>query len=249
LLLLIRAEVLKLSTIRAFWWTLAATLAFAPAGIALAILGSGHNGAASLDTAEGFRNAIGAGASGGALLIVIGVVVIAGEFRFNTITSTFLITPHRRQVVGAKLAACLLVGIGVAIATSLLTVAIALPWLSSRHLDLASHVGDLSVVLLGSIGSTAIGGLLGLGVGSMITNQTAAITVTLIWIFVVEGMVGNLAPGVGRWFPGGAASAMTGGGISPANLLPMWAGALVLTGYALAFSGLGARLLVGRDIS
>lgn len=86
---LIRAELLKLSTIRAFWWTLAATLAFAPAAIALAILGAGHNGAASPDTTEGFRNAIGAGASGGVLLIVIGVVVIAGEFRFNTRPTRF----------------------------------------------------------------------------------------------------------------------------------------------------------------
>jgi ABC-2 type transport system permease protein len=246
---LIRAELLKLSTIRTFWWTLAATLAIVPAGVALAILGSGHNGAASLDTTEGLRNAIGAGSSGGVLLIVIGVVVMAGEFRFDTITSTCLITPHRRQVMAAKLAASLLVGIGAGIATSLLTVAITLPWLSSRHIDLGPHVGDFAIVLVGSIGSTAIGGLLGVGIGSMITNQTSAITITLIWVFVVEGMVGKFASGVGSWFPGGAASAMAGGGISPASLLPMWGGALVLTGYSLVFSSVGTRLLVQRDLS
>jgi hypothetical protein len=246
---LIRAELLKLGTIRMFWWTTVATLAFVPAGIAFAILGSGHNGAASLDSTEGFRNAIGGGSTGGVLLIIIGIVVIAGEFRFNTITSTFLITPHRRQVVGAKLVTSALVGIGVGIATSLLTVAIALPWLLSRHVDLGSHFGDITIVLLGSIGSTALGGLLGLGVGSMITNQTAAITIALVWIFVVGAMFSNFATGVGRWLPGGAAGAMTG--IPPASgtLLPMWTAALVLTGYGLAFSAIGARLLVRRDIS
>jgi hypothetical protein len=246
---LIRAELLKLGTIRMFWWMTVATLAFVPAGIAFAILGSAHNGAASLDTTEGFRNAIGSGSSGGVLMIIIGILVVAGEFRFNTITSSFLITPHRRQVVGAKLAATALVGIGVGIATSLLTLATALPWLSSRHVDLGSHAGDIAIVLLGGIGSVAIGGLVGVGIGSIITNQTVSVTVTLVWVFVVEAMVGNFATGVGRWFPGGAASAMSG--IAPANgsLLPMWAAALVLTGYGLAFSAIGARLLVQRDIS
>jgi ABC-type antimicrobial peptide transport system permease subunit len=40
----------------------------------------------------------------------------------------------------------------------------------------------------------------------MIPNQTSAITITLIWIFVVESMVGRFAPGVGRWLPVGEAA-------------------------------------------
>jgi len=159
LLLLIRAELLKLTTIRMFWWTVTATLAFVPAGVSFAFLGSGHGGHASLDCTEGFRNAIGSGNVGGILLIVLGVTVIAGEFRFNTITSTFLISPRRKEILAAKLTAFLVAGLGIAIATSLLTIAITLPWLSSRHVDLGSHVGDLAIVLLGVIDSTAVGGL------------------------------------------------------------------------------------------
>jgi ABC-2 type transport system permease protein len=246
---LIHAELQKLATLRMFWWTMAATLAFVPAGIAFAILGAGRNGTATLDSAEGFRNAIGAGSSGGVLMIIIGIVVITGEFRFNTITSTFLITPERRRVVGAKLAASALVGIGVGIATSLLTAAIALPWLSSRGVDLGAHAGDLAVVLLGGTAATVIGGVVGIGIGALIINQTAAITITLVWIFVVETMVTAFASGIGRWFPGGAASALSGIAPTGGALLPMWAAALVLTGYGLAFATVGSRLLVRRDIS
>jgi hypothetical protein len=183
-------------------------------------------------------------------MILIGIFVIAGEFRFSTITSTFLITPKRNRVIGAKLAATALVGFTVAIANAILTLAIALPWLSARHVELGPHAGDIAVVLLGAIASTAIGGLVGVGIGAVLTNQTLAVTGTLVWIFVVETMLTSFASGFGRWLPGAAASSMSG--VAPAGdagYLPMWGAALLFTAYGLAFAGLGSRLIVRRDIS
>jgi ABC-2 type transport system permease protein len=245
---LIRAELLKLHTVRMFWWTVAATIAFVPVSIVLAITGPGK--AATLDSTEGFRNVIAAASSGGVLMILIGIFVVAGEFRFNTITSLFLITPERRRVIGAKLAAASLVGIAVAIANAILTLAIALPWLSAKHVDLGAHVGDIVTVLLGATASTAISGLVGVGIGAMLTNQTLAISVTLVWIFVVETMLTSFASSVGKWLPGAAANSMSG--VAPpgdANYLPAWAAALLYTAYGLAFAALGSRLLARRDIS
>jgi hypothetical protein len=184
------------------------------------------------------------------MMIIIGIIVVAGEFRFNTITSTFLITPHRRRVIGAKLAAASLVGLALAVATAVLTLAIALPWLSTRHIDLGSHVGDIAFVLLGASASTAISGLVGVGIGAMLTNQTLAITGMLVWVFVVETMLTSFASGFGRWFPGAAASSMSG--VTPAgdaNYLPMWGAALLFIAYGLTFAALGSRLIVRRDIS
>ena len=68
---------------------------------------------------------------------------MAGEFRHNTATSTFLISPDRKRVVGAKLAAASLVGVGVAAAASVLTLAIALPWLAAKHVDVSLLSGDV----------------------------------------------------------------------------------------------------------
>jgi ABC-2 family transporter len=247
---LIRAELLKLHTVRMFWWTIAATIAFVPVSVMLAITSPGNNDAASLDSTEGFRNVIAGASSGGVLMIVVGIFAIAGEFRFSTITSTFLITPERRSVIGAKLAAVSLVGIGVAIVSAILTLAIALPWLSTRHVDLGSHVSDIVVVLLGATASTAIGGLVGVGIGSVLTNQTLAVTATLVWIFVLETMLTSFASGVGKWLPGAAASAMSGvAAPGDATYLPMWTAALLFTAYGLAFAAIGSRLIVRRDIS
>jgi hypothetical protein len=247
---LIRAELLKLHTVRMFWWTVAATIAFVPLSVLLAVTSPGNKAAASLDSTEGFRNVIAGASSGGVLMIIIGIFVVAGEFRFNTITSTFLITPDRRRVIGAKLAAASLVGICVAVANAVLTLAIALPWLSAKNVDLRSHIGDIVVVLLGATASTAISGLVGVGIGALLTNQTLAITATLVWIFVFETMLTAFASGVGKWFPGTAASAMSG--VAPpgdAHSLPMWGAALLFTAYGLAFAGIGSRLIVRRDIS
>jgi ABC-2 type transport system permease protein len=245
---LIRAELLKLRTLRMFWWSVVAALAFVPLSIALAMNKVGNSGGASLGSVEGFRNVMSAASAGGVFVLVIGIMVVAGEFRFNTITSTFLITPDRKRVVGAKLAAASLIGVGIAVASALLTLAIALPWLASRHVDVAPHTGDIAVVLLGAIAATAISGLVGVGVGALLPNQTLAITITLIWTLVVEGMLVGFAPGVGRWLPGGAAGAMSGSGIY-SHLLPIWAAALLFAGYGLAFAGLGSRLLAHRDIA
>src|SRR3954451_15157336 len=246
---LIRAELLKLRTTRTFWGLVAATLAFVPLTIALAIATAGTSGVPTLESTQGFRNVIGTASSSGITMIIIGIVVMAGEFRHNTVTSTFLITPDRKRVTVAKLIATGIVGVGVGVVVSALCLAIALPWLSAMHVGLGSHVADIVVVLLGGIGSTALGGVVGVAIGSLLVKETLAISVTLIWMLVVENMLTNWRPGIGRWFPGGAANAVSG--VSPAHgaLLPVWAAALLLVGYAATFSGLGTRFVVRRDIT
>ncbi len=244
---LIRAELLKLRTLRMLWGAVVATLAFVPASIALAM--DVNRGSAPLDSTEGFRNVMASASSGGILMIIIGILIMAGEFQFNTVTSTFLVTPDRRRVVGAKLAASSLVGIGVGIAASLLTLAIALPWLSAKHVDLGAHTTDIVVVLLGGIASTAIGALVGVGIGALVTNQTLAVTVTLVWVFIVEGGLTTFASGVGRWFPSGAASAMSGVLPPSGTTLPIWAAGLLFAGYGLVFAAAGTHFVVRRDIT
>ena len=196
---LIRAELLKLRTLRTFWWTVAATLAFVPASIAIAI----HVGAESapLDTTEGFRNVLAAASSGGVLMLVIGILAMAGEVRHNTLTSTFLITPERRRIITAKLAACGLAGTAIGIVAALLTLAVALPWLSQRGVALDGHGTDILVVLVGGIAATALGGLMGVGLGALMPHQTLAVTATLVWVFLVEALLASLAPGVAAGSP------------------------------------------------
>ena len=247
---LIRAELLKLRTTRMFWGNVAAALAFVPVTIALFILTAGQEGSPipTLDSSEGLRNVMSAASSGAVLVLVIGILVMSGEFRHNTATSTFLISPDRKRVVGAKLAAASLVGVGVAAAASLLTLAIALPWLRAKHVEVSLASYDVGFVLLAAFAASALHAMVGIGVGALMRNQTVAVTVTLVWVTIVESILLGVAPEIGRWLPGGAASALTASPAPGGGLLPMWGGALLLAGYGLAFASAGTRFVLRRDI-
>jgi hypothetical protein len=245
---LIRAELLKLRSIRTFWGTVAALLALVPLAVAVNMHASPGDGP-SLASSDGFRNVIAAPSTSGILMLLVGIMVMAGEFRNNTVTSTFLVMPNRTRVLGAKLAAASIIGIILGAVALLLDLAIALPWISARHVDVAHHVGDIAVVFAGGLALTAIGGLVGVGIGAMLTNQTLAITATLIWTLAIENLLASFVSGIGRWSIGGTASAVSGSIPTTGSLLPMWAAAIVFAGYGLAFAATGSRIMVRRDIN
>jgi hypothetical protein len=195
------------------------------------------------------RNVMSAAASGAQVLLVIGILIMAGEFRHNTATSTFLISPDRKRVVGAKLAAASLVGAGVTVAASVLTLAIAVPWLAANHVDVGLLSADVTLPLLGALAATALYPLVGVGLGALVPNQTVAVTSALVWVLIIEGFLVSFAPAIGRWLPGGAGSALTGVATTRGGLLPMWGAALLLAGYGLTFAAAGSRLIMRRDIA
>jgi ABC-type hemin transport system ATPase subunit len=90
--------------------------------------------------------------------------------------------------------------------------------------------------------------MVGVGVGSLVTNQTLAVAVTLTWLLLVEAMVVSFARGPGRWLPGGTPGAMSGAA-TYSNLLPVGAAALLFAGYGLAFAAAGSRFVLRRDIT
>lgn len=247
---LIHAELLKLRTTRMFYGNALAALAFVPVSVAIAIQTAGQpGGSPALDTSEGVRHVMSAASSGSIIILILGILVMGGEFRHNTATSTFLVTPDRNRVVGAKLLASTLVGAGLAVAASVLALAIALPWLAAKDVDVGILSGDVGFVLLGSIAATALYALVGVGLGSLIRNQTTAVVVALGWVMLVEGLLVSFVPEVGRWFPGGANAALSGVATAEGGLLPMWGGALLFAAYGLAFAAAGARFIIRRDVA
>ena len=247
---LVHAELLKLRTTRMFYGNALAALAFVPLFVAIAIQTAGGEGrGAPLDTSEGLRNVLSTASSGSLMVLMVGIMVMAGEFRHGTATSTFLVTPDRRHVVGAKLIASTLVGAGLAIVASVLSLAVAVPWLTAKDVSVDLLSADVGLVLLGAIGATALYGLIGVGVGSLVRNQTAAVVGTLVWVLVVETSLVGFVPQVGRWFPGGATTALTGEAAPSGGLLPAWAGGLLLGAYGLGFAAAGLRFVVRRDVA
>lgn len=245
---LISAELLKLRTTRLVYGLLFATLALAVVGTLGTIAVSGDmEQTFSLETTQGVRNVFSNAGAGSIFVLVLGILGMTSEFRHNTVTETFLVTPARGRVVTAKLVTYSLVGLIFAVVTSAVTVAVALPALAAEGVDVT--VGDYAGVMAGVVGVTVVYGLLGVAVGSLIRNSTAAVVVALAWSFVVEGLLVGLLPEVGRWLPGGAAAALGGQSVPGSELLAPAVAALLLVAYAVVFAVAGTRFVVGRDIT
>jgi ABC-2 type transport system permease protein len=245
---LIRAEVAKLRTVRLFYGVAATMAAFGAITVVANVTSAGQQGSPPL-SADDLPAIVGAPATmlaGAALLL--GILGMAGEFRHHTITQTFLATPDRGRVVAAKLAAYLVAGIAVAALTLAVTMAVALPWLSAKGLDVSVLDGELGRVLAGTLLAAGLCGMLGVGVGALVRNQVAALVGVLVWVVVVEGLLLNLlnAPSLGKWLPSTVAAALTNPG---GDHLSRWAAGLLFAAYGFAFALVGTRFVVRRDIT
>ena len=102
--------------------------------------------------------------------------------------------------------------------------------------------------------AVAIWTLVGIGLGTLIRNQIAAILIAVFITFLIEPLLSfalNAADlgGVAKYMPTSASTWL----LSPADVgvdyLVWWQGGIVLLGYSLLFAGVGMLLSVRRDVS
>jgi len=246
---LVRTELLKLRATR----TIVAGMCAAPAVagiVTVAILGAaGRQGNDPLGP-DSLVHVIGGPAAVITLIaVLLGVIGMAGEYRHQTVTTTFLASPRRRDVVVAKLVAHSLTGALMALLSLAVATASAVPWLHVSGVDV--HLDGESVrVAAGLVASTALYGALGVSIGALIRNQTTAATVVLIWVLAVEGLIGDLVDdaAVVQWLPAAAGRALVHIGPSDDGL-PVLAAVGIFAVYVVAFAAAGTRLTIDRDIT
>jgi ABC-type transport system involved in multi-copper enzyme maturation permease subunit len=246
---LLRTELLKVRSTR----TGVAGVLAAPAiavFVTVAVLGAaGKNGNDPLQSATLVQVV---GAPAGVITVaalLLGVLSVTGEYRHQTITTTFLATPRRDAVVAAKLFAALVVGAAMGVASVALSVAIAGPWLTTHHVGLQLGASVVSVAA-GVVASTALFGALGVAVGALVRNQTAAMVGVLVWLLAVEGIVRDVfsRSELVRWLPAAAGRALVQP-LDQRGALSGAAAAAVFVGYVVALAAAGVGVTRRRDIT
>lgn len=125
------------------------------------------------------------------VLMVVAALTVTGEYRTRMIATTFLATPARSVVLGAK----------AVVAAAFCAVAAAL-MVTGAHLVARE---PLTVRMVAAIGLyAALAAVLGVGVGALLRHSAGAVSVLLLWPLLVETLVGNLpgrGPQVGPYLP------------------------------------------------
>jgi len=203
-------------------------------------------------TVQQLRNLVGRGIEGYIFALLLGVLIITVEFRHKTVTTSFLVTPRRSVFVVGKLVMAALAGAVLAVILLAATVLGGGIALSAKGGSFSAMTHQIGAVAPGMILVFVLFALLGVGVGSQVTNQVAALIICLGWFLIVENIIEGIWSGTTKWLPSGAAAAaanVTAGRGASAGLLTWWQGSLLILAYGLAFAVVGSAVLAKRDIT
>jgi ABC-2 type transport system permease protein len=245
---LIRAEALKLRTVRSPWLLLAAVPALVIAGISGLVTSS----PGKLVDPGTQANALAHVGIASIFTLAFGILAIAGEYRHKTITDTYLTTPERGRVMTAKLIVYTVCGALAGVVASIAGVAVAAAWWSAKDVPFAWGSSAMWTTIGGGIAADAAFAAIGVGLGALIRNLVGAIAVALAWIAVVEGIVGQLVGNLARWLPFSADQALGAGAAKTmlaSQLLPRLGGAVVLAAYTALFAIAAVAASARRDVT
>lgn len=196
------------------------------------------------------------------LACLLGIVLITSEYHQQTATTTFLQTPRRTRVVGAKLSTAVILAAGSWLVSTVLSVVAGAIFL--HHEGYGTQLGHWGVdrAILLNLAAYAIWAVFGIGFGALVRSQlgaTVAATVLYLvgasaassvfdllhtyvvnkdWILTLQVIVPEVASAVM---------------ISPTKTFDQspaeWVGAAVLIGYGIVAGLVGTSVLRRRDIA
>jgi hypothetical protein len=269
----VAAETAKLVTTR-MWWVLALVLfgyiALLAGGLS-ALFGAIESGAISPDAAGagGAPPSFGelapliysfASSVGYVFPVLLGALATTGEFRHQTLTPTFLATPKRGRVLGAKVGTLFAAGAGYGVVALLASVGVGALVMSAFGVDTLLGDSDTWALIGRAILGMALWATIGVGLGVLVPSQVAAVVIVLAFTQFVEpllrfaSMFTELTAGIGRFLPGAASDALVGASFftisaPQSTMLEWWQGGVVLLAYALAATIGGYFVSWKRDVT
>jgi ABC-type transport system involved in multi-copper enzyme maturation permease subunit len=240
---LLRAELVKLRTTRLPIW-----LGILLLGLTILVvsLNAGNSSRGDLEQLSNQRSIVSFAAIAALISLILGIVSTTGEYAHGTISHTFLAVPARERVVAAKLITAAIAGVLVGIFADAVTVGLTALWLAGRSAP--SHLAAHSIVtmLLGILGASALTGAIGVGFGALVRRQTGAVVIALVWLLVIEPVLG--LAGVQQYAPGHAIAAVVVAGHHGSDLLSFGPGLLCALAYVAAFAVAGGWAVRRSDV-
>ncbi len=253
---LVKSEFRKAFSTKLLWILTLSALGFVLLSVVLGVyLTPGPPGAEDVNALlvpAAVTNIFSSAGSASIFVIILGIIAMSGEYRNQTITSTFLATPRRQSVIFAKVITYTIIAFVIAVIMWIAVVVVA-----SILLTTVEHAPVEWNAVFEILGGTILGlvlyAILGVAIGALITNQVAAVVITLVWIFVVEALLTVFVDWLGKWLPGGALNsilqATNTSGFGGTEALNVPAAALLLIAYTVVFASAAVFTTNRKDIT
>jgi len=253
---LMKAEWVKLKSLRSSRWTLGAMviLSIGMGALFTALAAHDYHSWSAADKAawDPTNHSLIGTIFGQLAIAVFGVLAITGEYASGTIRSSVAAAPRRAPLIAAKAAVyggvALLVGEVISFASYFLGQALA-----SGHAPI-SHIGDPGVIraIVMTGGYLSMICLIGLGLGIVLRHTAGAITSIVAMLLVLPGILAALPTAtqnaIGKFLPMQIAGNSTGAVLPEPHSFGPWTGMSLLVGYALIALAFGAWRFVRRDV-
>jgi len=245
---LVGSEIFKLRTTRTFYGVTLLPLALVVIIVVVASLTAKFTG----DSRDVLLQLMGITGLTQIFTLVLGILAVTSEYRHGTITPSALVVPDRIRLGLGKLGATLLVGLIYGLLSGLLVTLIGLLLVSSRNIPTEATFSHAAKLIVGGAIATALYGAVGVGIGAIIRNQVGAIVGSLIYLFLVENLVGAIS-GLDKIVPvyglNGAGTALSGTGTGSTDYLAQVPGGLVLLAWAAVLLAIGLTMMRSRDVT
>jgi ABC-2 type transport system permease protein len=242
---LLRAELIKITTIRTAMGLVAGGAAVAALG-AFSTIMSGQPAELNRPLHEQTFFLL-ASINLSLFAVVLGIRGFTDEFRHGVIVPTLLVAPSRTRVVVAKTLVVAAAGAALAAVAQAVMLAVAIPLGQGKGIELTLESADLAA-MGGLIVASALRATIGVAVGAIVRHQVAAVVGALIWVLLAENLGAGALGEASRYLPGQA-----GHGLATASqagtLLAPAAGALVLGAYALLAVAVATARLTRSEIT
>jgi ABC-2 type transport system permease protein len=243
---LVSQELFKLRTTPAAWVALALTLGLGITSVISNILVPVPAGGPAFGSVDHVNHGLSVSALTSMVMLTIGILVMASEYRHRTIMQTYLGEPRRDRVLIAKLTT--VGGLGALLGAVVFGIGYAVAVAVYAANGVHTLPVDLTQLWLGATLASSVYGLLGVAIGSLTRNTVAAIVGGIGWAMIIEnGILQNVVPEVAKWLPTGAGVAVTSVGTTNNTLLSPGLAALVLIAWAAVIAGAAARFTITRE--
>jgi ABC-2 type transport system permease protein len=255
---LIKSEWRKLIYARAHWGLLIAATFISTLSVVVTpfiIESQGELFGFGLDQTEAVDSTYANGISGYIFAIILGIMLMAGEFRHGTAVATFLTAPKRGSVLIAKLGIAALGGVLIMwVSAGVSFVAGYFTLLGFENVASPSENLFLNTMIASTIGGAVLG-VIGVALGTLVRNQMLAITGALVYLFIIDPILLAVWPDIGKYLPTGLITAMLAIdvdapelGLDTSSYLPPLEATGFLIAYGVVFAGIAFATSLKRDI-